>query len=255
MAVRLWLKVMVPIEVTDVTEQNLSKNNSAGHIRYSTIAEGTDASLSFTFTAVTEDEIFIHIPTGYARECVLTANSASRGKILGNETERIISLGKFTPGQSVTVKLKLDNQYNDLYIKETEYYFYYLDKNAFETVFEELNEAPQFIVNEGFTDDHLEGTIKTDKASQMILTTIPYDEGWQVIVDGEPVRIFKVADALIAFEIDTAGEHTLEFKYAPKIVILGAIISLSSTILFAGIIVVPYLLKKRKAATRPSRNA
>ena len=238
--------VFVPIEVTDVTEQNLSKNNSAGHIRYSTIAEGTDASLSFTFTAVTEDEIFIHIPTGYARECVLTANSASRGKILGNETERIISLGKFTPGQSVTVKLKLDNQYNDLYIKETEYYFYYLDKNAFETVFEELNEAPQFIVNEGFTDDHLEGTIKTDKASQMILTTIPYDEGWQIYLDGKRIEYRETLDALIAFDIDVAGEHTLEMTYRSKPIILGSIVSICGVLAFVFICVADYVVAKSR---------
>ncbi len=238
--------VFVPIEMLDESTQNLTKGKSAGHIRYTKVADGDDAYLTFTFNAPTDDEIFIHLPTGYARECIITANSASRGKILGNETERLVSLGMFKAGQSVTIKITLDNEYNDLYIKETENYFYYLDKSAFETVFTKLGETPQFIVNEGFTDDNLEGTIKTKKNSQMILTTIPYDEGWKIYLDGEKIEYRETLGALIAFDIESAGEHTLKMSYRPTPVYLGLVISSFGIIAFISICVVDFLLAKKR---------
>lgn len=238
--------VFVPIEVTDKTSQNLSESNSAGHKRYAKIADGDDAYLTFTFIAPTDDEIFVHLPTGYARECIITANSASRGKILGNETERLVSLGMFKAGQSVTIKITLDNEYNDLYIKESDNYFYYLDKNAFESVFKKLGDTPQFVVNEGFTDDNLEGTIKTDNDSQTILTTIPYDEGWKIYLDGEEIEYRETLSSLIAFDINTAGEHTLKITYRPAPVYLGLIISIFGVLAFISICVLDALIAKRR---------
>ncbi|MBR2388822.1 MAG: YfhO family protein [Clostridia bacterium] len=238
--------IFVPIKVIDETTQNLNEGNSAGHIRYTKVADGDDAYLTFTFNAPTDDEIFIHLPTGYARECIITANSASRGKILGNETERLVSLGMFSPGQSVTIKITLDNQYNDLYVKETDNYFYYLDKSAFETVFTKLSDTPQFVVNEGFTDDNLEGTIKTEKNSQMILTTIPYDEGWKIYLDGEEIEYRETLGALIAFDIDSAGEHTLQMSYRPTPVYLGIVISSVGIVAFIAICVLDFLIAKKR---------
>ena len=105
--------------------------------------------------------------------------------------------------------------------------------------------SEQFIIEE-YTDTKFDGSINTARDGETVLTTIPYDEGWQVFVDGEPVEIFKAVDALIAFDIEEAGAHTLSLRYAPRIVMLGAAVSLFSTLLFVGIIVYENFSKKKK---------
>lgn len=217
------------------------------HTRYAVSTEGKAATISFVFNAPeTGDEVFAHIPTGYPRDCALTVNGKSNGKILANETERIVSLGTFTPGEKVTVKLKIDNTYNNLYLIEVDNFFCYFDKAVFEEVFEKINDTPQAVIGEGFTDDNLEGTIKTTEASQTILTTIPYDQGWHIYLDGNEIEYRETLGALIAFDVETPGEHTLKMTYRSSPFTLGLIISISGIALFFVICIGEYLIKRRK---------
>jgi uncharacterized membrane protein YfhO len=69
------------------------------------------------------------------------------------------------------------------------------------------------------------------------MTTIPYDEGWIVKVDGEAVKISKSFDAFITFEVDDAGEHTVEFIYRSDAFVYGAICSVVCLVIFILIVV------------------
>ncbi len=238
--------IFVTLPVEKVDTRNLSEGSAAGHTKYSITTEGKSATITFTFTATTDDEVFVHFPTVYGRECELTVNGEDRDKILGNETERIVSLGSFSPGEKVKVKLELDNQYNNLYLIEVDNFFCYFDKAAYEDIFSRIKSGPQAIIEEGFSDDNLEGTIKTTKASQTILTTLPYDEGWHIYIDGEEIEYRETLDALIAFDIDNAGEHTLKMTYRSTPFVLGLVISVLGIILFFGICTADYIIRRKR---------
>ena len=62
------------------------------------------------------------------------------------------------------------------------------------------------------------------------MTTLPYDKGWKVYVDGVEVETTKALGALISFYIDgDAGEtHTLEIVYRPNTLSIGISASLAS---------------------------
>ena len=238
--------IFVTLPVENVETENLNKGSAAGHTRYSKASDGSKATLTYTFTAQTTDEVFAHLPTGYPRDCKLTVNGASKGTILANETERLVSLGFFTPGESVTVTLTVDNQYNDIYIKQVYNFFCYLDKAAFENAFEKLLSNPQFVTGEGNTDANISGTITTAKSNQTILSTIPYDEGWHIYLDGKEIEYRQTLGAVIAFEIADAGEHTLEFKYMPKVFVYGLAITAIGTFAFIAICVLDTVIKVRR---------
>ena len=144
-------------------------------------------------------------------------------KYLGADTNCIASLGYFEYGDTVYVNITLGNGDLSLYT----YYnnIWYIDQEAFDNAFTSLKNGPQFNVTE-YTDNNLIGTVKTTNGTETIQTTIPYDEGWSVYVDGKKVEIFKTFDALMAFNIEGEGEHSLEFKYEPSIYKVGAIISI-----------------------------
>ena len=68
-------------------------------------------------------------------------------------------------------------------------------------------------------------------------TSIPYEGGWTVRVDGEPVEVFCAANAVIAFNI-TEGTHTVEMRYCPPGLIPGAIVSGAALVVFAALVAV-----------------
>lgn len=78
--------------------------------------------------------------------------------------------------------------------------------------------------------DYIKGNI--DLINKKILaTSIPFDKGWSVFIDGKKVNYEKVNLGFIGFEIDK-GEHLVEFHYFPRGLILGIIISILSLLIF-----------------------
>ena len=125
--------------------------------------------------------------------------------------------------------------------------------NAFEDAFTELSKS-SLVTSERSTDDHIFGTLTTHENGQTIMTTIPYDAGWKVYVDGKQVETYKiVGDALMAFDIENAGEHEIEFRYMPDIYVITGIISAASVAIFVALIVFERR-KSKKAAVVAEAN-
>ena len=115
----------------------------------------------------------------------------------------------------------------------------------------EILSANQLEIKE-YTETHFRGSITTTADKPTVLTTIPYDEGWVVKVDGKPVEIEKALEGVICFDIERVGYHTVDIEYAPRIVQLGTLISLVSVGVFGLVLLVDLLVhrKKRKKESR-----
>ena len=77
----------------------------------------------------------------------------------------------------------------------------------------------------------LSGHINVVKDNQYLFTSIPYDEGWQIYVNGKKVKAQKMFDNFIGVKL-TKGYHKIKMKYYPKGLKEGIIISLSTLILY-----------------------
>lgn len=238
------IKLFVPVEITETTHSNLRKSAIAGHTKYEKIQESSSASVTFKLTAPNDNYLYFYAPTKYSREADFYVNSKKYGNIMAKESNRIKAMGSFEKGDTVTVKLTLSSK--NLYLKSDEYYFYYLDMTMVEKLTDKLSRN-EFNI-EKFSDTKLSGTITTDSYSSSIFTSIPYDEGWRVYVDGKRTEIYKNADALIGFDISDPGAHTLKLVYRPIALTLGLPISICSVILFAVIwrLEAKYIEKKQK---------
>ncbi len=88
---------------------------------------------------------------------------------------------------------------------------YTLDADQLEAVYNELSSQPMVI--DEFDDTHINAHV-TASENGLLLTTIPYEEGWTVTVDGQEITPEKFSDTFISIPL-TAGSHTLEFSYTP----------------------------------------
>jgi len=80
-------------------------------------------------------------------------------------------------------------------------------------------------------DSHIQGTVNITDDSTWMMTSIPYEKGWTVKVDGQVVGTAKVWDSLLAFQI-TPGEHTIEMTYMPEGFMAGFVISILSICIY-----------------------
>lgn len=217
-------------EIDTALSANCEREYSSSQMTYSKIDDEGEATISYSFVAQESGEYYFYTPSRKPVETKLYINGEYSRKYLGKDSNNIVSLGYYEKDEPVNVTISLMDDDLTLY---THYnYVWYIDSEAFDAAFETLKSNPQFNVTE-YTEDHLIGTISTSKEAQTIQTTIPYDKGWKIYLDGAEVETFKTLDALIAFNIDSAGEHSLEMRYDPDIYKIGAVISITALIIFA----------------------
>ena len=230
----------LPIEDTET--DNLTNAFTSEHIRYTVDDKDDVARITFKITAANDDMIYMYIPTEYPREAELTVNSYSKGTYFGNETMRIVELGEYPEGTTLFVTLTLKEDY--LYIlNNATSYFYYLDKELYKEAMTELNDSPLDITEH--TDTYLKGDIEVNEGDDLLFTTIPYDEGWRVKIDGEDAELVKTADSMLAVKI-TSGKHTVEMNYLPTIFVTGIAVSIAGTAAFAAAWVISVKMKKKR---------
>lgn len=236
------IEVFIPIS-SSITTINVSKQNYAqNEVGYKpTSTDVKNPGITMKVDPLPESaEIFFYAPTDYPREVKLSL-TVDAGKVTdmgtfnGNDTARIISLGMQKKDSKLTLKLTLTGK--DYYIKGGSDCFWYIDMAVFEDVMNRLGQN-QFQIEE-YTEHSFDGTYTASRADELVLTTLAYDNGWQVWVDGEQVEITKALGALIAFRVGgEAGEtHDIRIVYAPKCISLGLIISIASLCLFILLII------------------
>lgn len=161
-------------------------------------------------------EGFLYFPTDYPREAKLKINGTDSGTVMGNETDRVISIGKYDADTSVSLTVTLED--DPLYIMTGYQYFYYFDEAEYAKAMEILK-SQQLDITE-FSDTKINGTINVTNEDGLLYTSIPYDDGWHVRIDGEEADLVKVQNSLLAVRI-TPGEHEIEMHYMPKCFVIG----------------------------------
>ena len=89
--------------------------------------------------------------------------------------------------------------------------------------------------------DRINGTIDVSENGYFVLS-IPYDEAFQIKVDGKEKEFYKVNDVFIGFPLEK-GNYKIEITYQAPWKNIGVTVSIVSLILF-GIMI--YIDKKQK---------
>lgn len=113
-----------------------------------------------------------------------------------------------------------------------------LKQDVFEEGYEKLADEP-FVVTE-YTDTKLKGEV-TAKKDGYLFTSIPYEKGWSLYVDGEKREIEPFGKAFIGVKLEE-GSHEIVLKYRPEGFLAGSILSGSAVVLF----ILLCIIRKRK---------
>ena len=220
------VEIFVPaVQNGDPVVDNFSHSSVSGHDKYSPKVKEKAGTLTYSYTVPTDTELFFFIPSDYPREVDLKVNGSSKGTFGANETYRIVSLGEVKESE-MSVQVAYESTTNNFYIKEDcTSCVYYMDWEVFTTSMKALQETQVTFAPES-VDDHLVGSMTTTKDKQLVYTSIPYDEGWKVTVDGKAVETIEVTNALVAFYVDGVGEHDIELRYLPDVYVFGITVSL-----------------------------
>ncbi len=140
-----------------------------------------------------------------------------------NESVCIAYLGTFSAGETICVEICSD------YTTLSEAWISCLDTATLAQDIESIKS------NELIVESHSGSTIKGSidmPADKMLVTTIPYDKGYSITIDGKQTRYEKWLDSLICFDVDE-GKHEILISYTPQGYTLGWIICMIAMIIAA----------------------
>jgi uncharacterized membrane protein YfhO len=168
---------------------------------------------------------------------------------MGNKSDCVQYLGIFDEDQMITVTLTLTEE--PIYIRNNQEYFFGLNTELFKSTFEEIAKSNLNITK--FEEDHIEGTVTIKEGQSLLVSSITFDEGWIVEVDGKPAELIKINDSQIGIEI-SEGTHKVTFTYRPKCFVYGSVISVLGLVTFIGAIVYDEFRKEREKKEWAAQN-
>lgn len=213
-----------------LSENCTLESTGDGQYSYKKAAAKDEASVKFS----------LDITDGQTRYIYYQAANCSKLKVSRNDSVKtytdtrghLVELGN---DGHIDVELVTDDEHTSGNIK---IYLFSYDASVFEQFHSTVSQH-QWELTE-YTDTYLTGTIQAEKDGIMY-TSIPYDKGWKVTVDGKPVETESIDGTLLYIHLP-AGQHTITMHYTPTGFIPGFIISMASCLIF----VVIYSRKLRK---------
>ncbi len=257
---------------SDFESEGLSQSSvSKNHRKWSNSKSGTNGTLTINFTVPKDGSVYFQLPSEYPRDTLCrvknthedgTSDPTRSFNYLTNETHTLYYLGEFKANDEVKLEVCIRDSAGNLYYYKNTGYVYYFDSEAFETAYTELTESLPEITY--FSDTKIKATVNMAEGDTMMYTSIPFDKGWTVKVDGKRVKLDgtvteaedgvefkannKVFGALLAFEVPE-GEHTVELSFTPQGFRIGAVLAI------AGIAVVAYGVIRNVRSDRRRRRA
>ena len=147
---------------------------------------------------------------------------------LSSENSGIVRIDNNYGDGDIEVSLRYtdsDKDGNDLI--ENSLVAYTFNENNFYEVIDKLKDNQMKV--EKIKGNYVKGTISTNEKSTLF-TSIPYEKGWSVKIDGKKQKVLKINDEWVGVKLDK-GDHVIEFKFIPTGFIVGCIISFASSII------------------------
>ena len=198
-------------------------------------AEGVSEGKKFTFTAEASGDYYVYVTNKKVEE--VSAEIGERSLSFDNvDRGYFLELGYLPKGQEVILQSKTDG--NPAMQAE----IWRFDPEAMEEIYQCLSKSPLELSS--WTDTGLAGSINTPEGGTMF-TSIPYDKGWKIWVDGTAVSGRPVFDAFLGVDLEP-GEHKIRLSYEPQGLKTGAVITGVSAAAVAALAVCGWMKNKKK---------
>ena len=120
-----------------------------------------------------------------------------------------------------------------------------------------LDEGYALLADEGlkvtkYTSNYIEGTIDVQR-SGVFLTSIPYEKGWTLYVDGEKVKTQEAMGVFISAEM-TKGTHSITMKYTPPGFVPGVVLAVAALAVFIYLCITDMRKAKSENDTQPAKS-
>lgn len=220
---------VIKVQFKDKLGTERIKDYKSGLTNYVPISTGTEVRLGYEVTMPQSGELYLNLSSPQIlNDCEIYVND----KLFTSFSDSysvVTRLGFFNQGDTVEITI---SSAEGLALEGV--YFAVFDGNSFDNTLAELDTSAVQVNR--YTNGHMEFTVDTSRLTEensIVLTTIPYDEGWTCYIDGVKSDFLTYQNALIAVPMQANGKvlldgqvHKVELKFEAPGVKLGAVCSI-----------------------------
>lgn len=230
---------------TVISQKNVKTTHTTTGVTYTETQSNVAKDISYTVNVPANTQAYLSLfPTDFAQlessTATVTVNGTSQKSQI-NITGQYYNLGYYEQPATVTFTVSF---YGTKAVSFIEPKVVGLDINAFKKATTAIQKNG---VDLQTTGRKATGTFVAEK-DQVLMTTIPYDKGWNVTIDGKKVQTKAFKNAFLTVPVK-AGKHTITFSYLPEGFMLGVVLFILCT---GGFIVYVVLLSKTSNRKRKS---
>lgn len=184
---------------------------------------------------VSGDDIKVQAQKAGIYYAILTAAGTGKVEMIGGNLENhvfpdlkngsILYLGYLEEGDTVT----LTNGDDEDETPKISADIFYCDTQVLKQALEAL--SAQRLEEVEYSSRNVKGRLTLTEPGRLILS-IPYEDGWSILINGEAAEPALFGGTLMAFDLEN-GEYTIEMSYTPEGSMAGIVISIVSVMVFA----------------------
>lgn len=221
-----YVEYFTPLGFNDIEVENLEvikENKDSGEYVYKRKDNTKDGVIRYKFTPQTDNTYYLFSPqalvnkSGYS----VLVNGDAISNLAMTVQRQIWQITDRTSQKESVIEFRF--QFDDIDLSHLG--LYRADDEKIKKVLE--SRKNQELNVEQFSNTHIVGRVNITDESTVMMTSIPYNEGWQVKVDGKPIKTKKSWDSFLSFPI-SPGKHKVEFVFKQKWSTLGLLITIVS---------------------------
>lgn len=228
-----------PYELVEANDVQISSLDEYQQFTY--LAPEGNRNDHAIFEAVAEEDKDLYIR--------LQAKNSSKTAILVNDeviaykdlSSSFYHVGNVKRGDKITVQIGLHPDGPTYGMISMSMYAYHQD--AMDMFYEDLELGAMEVTE--WKEGYVKGTVEVTGDRHTLFTSIPYEKGWSLKVDGKEQKLSTIHNAFLMVELEE-GKHEIEFKYDVPGLKIGALTSGTSFCIFMGIVWLEYRRRRKE---------
>lgn len=178
-------------------------------------------SLKLKYKTDTAEKYYVFVEATYAEEITIERERQIENIPVQSDCGSIINIGRLKKGEKFDIKVDFEKGHAG----RVTCYVCTLDYDAWNKAYKTISDNPMTVTHGG--DGYIMGEVDV-AGDGVLVTSIPYEDGWTMKVDGNKKNISDLTgDAWISTGL-SKGRHEIELKFTPPGLLLGAGISVLS---------------------------
>lgn len=230
-----------PVELTDYSLINIDDANSffTGTLfTYTKDDVDLEASASVMYNLTQSGNVYVYVESDSLEEATITCNDFDLTQDLSEPY--IADLGYHEANEVVQIDMPVSTDYTTGSI---DCYVYTLNSENFKKAHNILNRGAMTDIT--VDETRVSGTVKAAKDC-VLYTSIPYDTGWSVTIDGKEAKTSPLSDKALLTVDMPKGEHRVQFTYRAKGLFAGACISGGALLFVIIFLILRSIIRKYK---------